>query len=115
MIKNRFLDQDHAGASSYFDWAFIGTLFLVVLSGFATEAMHLIRLEPHRHVIYFAHLVFICALFMYLPYSKFAHVFYRTTALAFAEYSGRNLVPKQAPTKKPVPEETTEKSGVENE
>jgi len=92
MIKNRFTNTDSTGISSFYDWAFVWTLFLVVISGFATEVMHYIRLEPHRHVIYYGHLVLACALLLYLPYSKFAHVLYRTTALIYAEYTGRDTV-----------------------
>lgn len=90
MIYDRLEFSDNAGESNYFDWIFICTLFLVAVTGFVTEGMHFLRLEPHRHFAYFVHLVFVFALLIYLPYSKFAHVIYRTTAMVFAEYTGRN-------------------------
>ena len=62
----------------------------MVVSGFATELLHYLRMAPHRHVVYFSHLVFVFALLIYLPYSKFAHLLYRTTAMIFAEHYGRN-------------------------
>jgi quinone-modifying oxidoreductase subunit QmoC len=89
MIRDRIKNDEQVGTGTFFDWAFIVTLLAVVLTGFATEVLHYVRLEPHRHIIYFVHLVFIFALLMYLPYSKFAHVIYRTTAIVYAEYSGR--------------------------
>jgi quinone-modifying oxidoreductase subunit QmoC len=90
MIYDRLEFSDDAGESNYFDWIFIWTLFLVAVTGFVTEVMHFLRLEPHRHVAYFIHLMFVFTVLMYLPYSKFAHVIYRTTAMVFAEYTGRN-------------------------
>ncbi|TET33172.1 MAG: hypothetical protein E3J72_17740 [Planctomycetota bacterium] len=95
MIIERLNENKKAGAGSYFDWAFIGILLCVVLSGFVTEILHYGRVEPHRHIVYFVHLVFVFALLIYLPYSKFAHMIYRTTAMVYAEYSGRDA---EAPT-----------------
>ena len=89
MIFDRLAKSEEAGAATYFDWALIATLLIVVITGFATEVLHYVRLEPHRHIAYFIHLVFILALLLYLPYSKFAHIAYRTTAMVYAEYSGR--------------------------
>jgi quinone-modifying oxidoreductase subunit QmoC len=89
MIYERLKDSVHVGKGKYFDWAFVMTLALVVVTGFATELLHYGRLEPHRHVIYFVHLVLAFGLLVYLPYSKFAHLLYRTTALVFAEHTGR--------------------------
>jgi quinone-modifying oxidoreductase subunit QmoC len=89
MIWSRLTNAEITGSGTYPDWVFIWTLLLVVVTGFITEVMHYLRMEPHRHVIYFIHLVFAFALLVYMPYSKFAHVIYRTTALIFAEYSGR--------------------------
>ena len=65
-------------------------LLAVVVTGFMSEALHYARLEPHRQIAYFLHLVVVFALLMYLPYSKFAHLIYRTTAMVYAECSGRN-------------------------
>ena len=90
MIWERLTDRPNAGFSLFFDWAFLWTLFAVVFTGFVTEAMHYLRMVPHRHVIYFIHLVFVFSLLIYLPYSKFAHIFYRFTAMVFAERIGRD-------------------------
>ena len=62
---------------------------LVVSTGFITEVLHYLRLEPHRHIAYFVHLVFVFVVLMYLPYSKLAHLVYRRTAMVFAEHTGR--------------------------
>ena len=90
MIWERLKDKAHVGAGTFFDWAFLGTLLAVVLTGFLSEALHYARLEPHRQIGYFIHLVSVFALLMYLPYSKFAHLIYRTTAMVYIEYSGRD-------------------------
>jgi quinone-modifying oxidoreductase, subunit QmoC len=89
MIWERLYFGHLAGTSSYFDWALVWTLFLVVATGFAAEILHLLRMVPHRQVAYFVHLVFVFALLIYLPYSKFAHMLYRTTAMVMAERYGR--------------------------
>jgi quinone-modifying oxidoreductase subunit QmoC len=89
MIRDRLKNSELIDTGSYFDWVLIATLLLVVLTGFFTEVLHYVRLEPHRHIAYFVHLVFVFALLVYLPYSKFAHIIYRTVMLVYAEYSGR--------------------------
>jgi quinone-modifying oxidoreductase subunit QmoC len=89
MIWERLYFGHLAGTSSYFDWLLVWSIFLVVATGFATELLHYLRMAPHRHVVYFIHLVFVFSLLIYLPYSKFAHLLYRTTAMVFAERYGR--------------------------
>jgi quinone-modifying oxidoreductase subunit QmoC len=91
MIFDR-LYGENASSSTYSDWAFLWLIVAVVATGFATELLHYARLEPHRHVIYFVHLVFAFSLIVYLPYSKFAHLVYRTAALTFVEYTNRGEV-----------------------
>jgi len=89
MIWERLYFGHLAGTSSYFDWLLVWSIFLVVATGFTTELLHYLRMSPHRHVAYFIHLVFVFSLLVYLPYSKFAHVLYRTTAMVLAERFGR--------------------------
>ena len=38
------------------------------------------------YIVYFLHLVSIMMLFLYLPYTKFAHLIYRTGAYTFEKY-----------------------------
>jgi len=90
MIWERLYDSDNAGSSTFFDWALLWTLYAVVATGFVTELLHYLRMVPHRHVAYFIHLVCVFALLIYLPYSKFAHLLYRMTAMVYAEHSGRD-------------------------
>jgi quinone-modifying oxidoreductase subunit QmoC len=89
MIRDRLREGEYRGVNTYFNWTLLATLFIVVVTGFAAETLHYLRLEPHRHVVYFVHLVFVFALLVTMPYSKFAHLIYRTTALVFAERIGR--------------------------
>jgi len=98
MIRERFsnLEGDRpTSGSTYFDWAFVWTLLAVVATGFASEFLHYARLELHRFAVYYVHLLLVFVLLMYLPYSKFAHMIYRTTALVYADHTGRK---SQAPT-----------------
>jgi quinone-modifying oxidoreductase, subunit QmoC len=90
MIRDRAIGRDGM-TSTYSDWLLLSALVAVVGTGFVTELLHYARLVPHRHVAYFIHLVCVFALIVYLPYSKLAHLIYRTTALVFIECSGRNL------------------------
>lgn len=90
MIRDRLKKSAEVGAGSYSDWVLISALLLAALTGFATEILHYLRLEPHRHIAYFVHLILVFSVLVYLPYSKLAHLVYRSTALVFAEHIGRN-------------------------
>jgi len=94
MIFERLRENAQTGSGSYSDWALLGLLVAVVGTGFITEVLHYLRLEPHRHLAYFVHLIFAGALILYLPYSKLAHLIYRTTAMVFAEHTGRTAGPQ---------------------
>jgi quinone-modifying oxidoreductase subunit QmoC len=100
MIVRRLTDRS-GSRGAFSDWLLLGGLVLVVVTGFASELFHYLRLEPHRHVIYFTHLAFALGLIVSLPFSKLAHVVYRIVAIAHAERRGRTagrkpVAPKEA-------------------
>ena len=95
-ISNRLGNQDDAPASTTFDWVFVGLLLGVGVSGLLTEICRF-AFEPTgigalQYVawgVYFVHLVLVFDLLVYTPYSKFAHIAYRTVGMVYAEHSGR--------------------------
>lgn len=90
ILLNRFAKAGKAGMGSYFDWIFLLTVIGVGATGILSWWL---RLQEMRigFWMYYAHLVFVWSLFAYAPYSKFAHLFYRTTAMVFAKHSGRDI------------------------
>lgn len=88
-IRERLNNGLEIGKSSDFDWLFLWTILAVGLTGILTEGMRFAELELIGYVIYFIHLVLAFMLLTYLPYSKFAHIFYRTAAIVYAEHTGR--------------------------
>ena len=89
MIVNRFKNAAKVGIGSYFDWLLIVIIAVVAVSGIMAELTRIAGNASLAYPIYFVHLVFVFSLFIYLPYSKLAHMFYRAAALCFAKYSGR--------------------------
>ena len=80
----RIVDGTKAGKSTYSDWLFLGILALTALTGYANEALRLAEIRFGAYPMYFIHLVLVFFLLVYFPYSKFAHVVYRTAAMLFA-------------------------------
>ena len=89
MMNNRFKNAEKLGVGSYFDWLLIGIIGTVALSGFLAQMMRIAGVAPIAYPIYFIHLVSVFSLFVYLPFSKLAHMFYRGAAMCFMKYSGR--------------------------
>ena len=89
LLLNRFAKAGKAGLGSYFDWIFLTIVIGVGATGMLSWALRLADMGV-GYFVYYLHLVFIWSLFAYAPYSKFAHLFYRTTAMVFAKNSGRD-------------------------
>lgn len=89
MISNRFKNAEKVGIGSYFDWLLITIVGVIAASGILSWVTRLAGIAPVAYTIYFIHLVFVLSLFLYLPYSKLAHMFYRSAAICFLKYSGR--------------------------
>ncbi len=87
MLKSRMADKEQV--SAYKDWALLGLALALGLTGMLTEMTRLGGMAGISYFLYFVHLMFVWALFAYTPFSKLAHIVYRTVAMAYQEYSGR--------------------------
>lgn len=88
LLKNRLTKKDDL-KSVYWDWSLVGLALALGATGMLTEMVRLAGLVGTSAVIYFFHLIFVWALFAYTPFSKLAHFVYRTVAMTYQEYSGR--------------------------
>jgi quinone-modifying oxidoreductase subunit QmoC len=88
MIAKRMAKTDQV--SAYKDWYLLYLVMGLGVTGLLTELIRLAGLYPLMALIYFIHLVLVWTLFAYTPFSKLAHLVYRTVAMTYQEYSGRN-------------------------
>jgi len=81
LLSERLKDPVKRARSTYFDWFFLVVLTSIVFTGFVSQFLRLAE-TPIMYPVYYVHLVLIFMLFFYAPYSKLAHLVYRTVAMA---------------------------------
>lgn len=91
MLVRRLTAPDQTGNSAYFDWLFLFVILGTGATGLLAELVRWGGSAPGAYTLYTLHLMFVLALFLYLPFSKFAHLGYRTIAITWAKSTGRNL------------------------
>jgi quinone-modifying oxidoreductase subunit QmoC len=101
ILNRRNAPKDGYHQSTTFDWVFVWLLLLVGISGYAVEIFRFVAegaageeayasgFAVPAYSVYFVHLVLVFGLLVYLPYSKFAHMWYRLAAMIYGEISGR--------------------------
>jgi quinone-modifying oxidoreductase subunit QmoC len=90
MLSNRLKDRGpNVGKGSWFDWSLIIVVLGLAVTGLLSWFTRLAHLPGIAYPMYFTHLVFVFCLFAYLPFSKLAHMVYRTLAMAYSRYSER--------------------------
>jgi len=87
MLKERLTKTDQV--SSYKDWYLIGLVLGLGLTGMLTEMTRLAGAAGFSYALYFLHLIFVFNLFAFVPFSKLAHLVYRTVAMTYDEYGNR--------------------------
>ncbi|RUM88646.1 MAG: heterodisulfide reductase [Thermodesulfatator sp.] len=102
-------------ASSYQDWFLIYLILAVGVTGLLTELLRLAGnvIYPGMYAL---HLAMVFMLFLSVPYSKFAHLVYRTTAYVFDLYSRdvrAQMAALEAATAPPAEEAPTAPEGAE--
>lgn len=89
LILRRWSNRDNVGANGYADYLFLYVMTIVGLTGMLTWITRLIGIPMLAYVNYFIHLLSVFFLLWYMPYSKFAHMIYRTLGLVHARQIGR--------------------------
>jgi quinone-modifying oxidoreductase, subunit QmoC len=91
MLIRRLTSPDESGDSSYFDWFFLLTIFGTGMTGLFTELIRWAGSVSGAYIMFTVHLMFVLTLLLYLPFSKFAHLGYRTVAMVWAKSVGREI------------------------
>jgi quinone-modifying oxidoreductase subunit QmoC len=90
MMINRLFNKQKTGSSNYADWLLLISIFMLTVSGVVVEVARFQNWTIAYH-LYFFHLVCVWFTIIYLPYTKFGHLLYRTIAMSFAESINRKL------------------------
>jgi len=89
LIYRRWTNKDDVGADGYADQLFLYVMFFTGLTGMLSWLIRLTGVSMVAYVTYFFHILFVYFLLWYMPYSKFAHMFYRSLALVYSRTVGR--------------------------
>ena len=83
LFINRLTTGDNLiGKTTAFDRFFLWVILAVIGTGVFTEIFRFISVDPMvGFAVYIVHLGVVLCLFLTLPYSKFAHILYRTLAM----------------------------------
>ncbi len=92
LILNRLKDKGVDTRSSSFDWTFVVMILLLAISGILTEVIRLAGIASLAYPMYFIHLLFVFYTIVYFPYSKLAHMGYRTLAITYSKMTGRDVM-----------------------
>ncbi len=83
MIWQRLFNKELTGHTSYFDWIFLIGFYLLVITGVLVEIFRFADWHI-GYYFYSIHLTLVWFIILYAPYTKFAHMIYRTIALAYS-------------------------------
>ena len=86
VIYRRLTGGKELANSSYLDWNLIVLILAVTGLGILTESLRLAQAASAAYVVYFIHLVAVFYGIAYFPYSKLAHMLYRSLAVLYADY-----------------------------
>ncbi len=89
LVYRRWTNRDDVGANGYTDYLFLYVMVLTGLSGMLAWMTRLSGIAWVAYANYFIHIVCVYFLLWYMPYSKFAHMIYRSLALVYARQTGR--------------------------
>ena len=87
----RVANSEKAGYGTYFDWQLIYLIAAVGATGALSWLFRLLGSPTLAYPTYFVHLVSVFCLFFFAPYTKIAHLVYRTVAMLYARMADRGF------------------------
>jgi quinone-modifying oxidoreductase subunit QmoC len=93
LVANRLSGEGTAGASSAYDNFFLGLVVALVATGVCVEIGRYVFPAGLAVGLYVVHLGVVLTLFVTFAYSKFAHVLYRTLAMAHERLASQRRAP----------------------
>ncbi len=110
VIRNRLKPKAAESTITYLDWSLIIAVSVTAATGMLTWLGRVGNAGTIAYIIYFVHLASVFYIIAYLPYSKLAHLVYRTAAMGYAAHIDRPFgievaaaVPLAAPAPEPAP------------
>ena len=94
--NRRKMEADGKASPTFYDWFLIGEILAVGVTGLGAELLRWANFGVLAYLTYYLHLVAVFMLFFYMPYTKFAHMVYRTFAMAFEKYRVSSFVREEA-------------------
>ena len=88
LLYNHLVGGNRTGTSTPFDNFFLYIVLLVIATGMLAEAGRFLFPPAMSAWIYIVHLTVVLCLFITFPYSKFAHMVYRTLAMVHQRMTG---------------------------
>lgn len=87
MFYNRIKRKTGSERSTYADWLLLVSMLLLTASGVVVEMARFLDWAS-AYYLYFFHLICVWFVIIYLPYTKFGHIIYRSIAMTYA-FSGK--------------------------
>jgi quinone-modifying oxidoreductase subunit QmoC len=91
VISNRLKPKAADSTITYLDWSLIIAVSITAATGILTWLGRVANAGTIAYIIYFVHLASVFYIIAYLPYSKLAHLVYRTAAMGYAAHVGREF------------------------
>lgn len=91
IYQARQANAEKAGYGTYFDWQLIYIITAVGITGAGSWLFRLVEIKMLAYPTYFLHLTSVFMLFFYAPYTKLAHLVFRTVAMLYARMSDRGF------------------------
>ncbi|MBF0519789.1 MAG: quinone-interacting membrane-bound oxidoreductase complex subunit QmoC [Nitrospirae bacterium] len=90
IFNNKAKDKGFVTKMSAFDSSFNVVVMLLFITGILSELLRWGNVANIAYPMYFAHLVFVFYTIAFLPFTKLAHMVYRTTAIVYAKMANKD-------------------------